>query len=115
MNNEVRTYFESGSGEQKKLFARLEKLILSLYPRAEIGIAYGVPTYGKKPGRVGLGYWKEGVSFYPYSGSALDEFRRNHPTVKTSKGSVNFRLGDRIPVAAMKKLIRAAMTRRPSR
>jgi uncharacterized protein YdhG (YjbR/CyaY superfamily) len=109
MNKKVVEYYRAGSAEQKKLFARLEKMILELYPRAEIGIAYGVPTYGTKPARVGLGYWKEGVSFYPYSGSALDAFRKAHPAIKTTKGSINFKVSDRVPVAALKKLIRQRM------
>ena len=71
MNKAVRAYYANGSTDQKKLFARLEGMILELYPRAAIGIAYGVPTYGTKPARVGLGSWKEGVSVYPYSGAAL--------------------------------------------
>ena len=115
MDKKVRDYFAKGSADQKKLFARLEKMILDLYPRAEIGIAYGVPTYGTKPARVGLGYWKDGVSFYPYSGSALDEFRKANPTIKTTKGAINFRVSDRVPVAALKTLIRQRMQVRPGR
>jgi len=112
MKADVQRYVAAVSGERRTLFRRLETIILGLYPRAEIGLAYGVPTYGTKPGRVGLGYWKDGVSFYPYSGSALDEFRAKYPAFKTTKGSINFRVTDKIPVAALKKLIRHAMSRR---
>lgn len=115
MDRSVRKYIESVSGERRLLFDRLEKIILDLYPEAEVAIAYGVPTYGTKPARVGLGYWKEGVSFYPYSGSVLDGFRAEHPAIKTTKGSINFRVTDRVPVAALKKLIRQAMARRATR
>jgi uncharacterized protein YdhG (YjbR/CyaY superfamily) len=111
MDKPVRKYIESVSGERRALFDRLEEIILDLYPNAAVAIAYGVPTYGTKPARVGLGYWKEGVSFYPYSGSALDEFREKFPSVKTTKGAVNFRVSDRVPVPALRKLIRQAMTR----
>jgi uncharacterized protein YdhG (YjbR/CyaY superfamily) len=115
MDKKVREYYRNGSADQKKLFARLEKMILELFPRAEIGIAYGVPTYGTKPARVGLGYWKDGVSFYPYSGSALDEFCRANPTIKTTKGTINFKSSDKVPVAALKKLIRQRMEVRTAR
>ncbi len=111
MKRDIQEYVKSGSADQRKLFAQLEKIILELYPRAEIAISYGVPTYGTKPGRVGLGYWKGGVSFFPYSGSALDGFRDKYPMVKTGKGSINFKLSDKVPVAAMKKLIKRAMER----
>lgn len=112
MDKAVRKYIESVSGERRQLFVRLEKIILDLYPDAPTAIAYGVPTYGTKPARVGLGYWKEGVSFYPYSGSVLDEFREKYPAIKTTKGSINLRVSDKIPVSALRKLIRQAMARR---
>ena len=111
MKKDIQDYVRSGTPEQRKLFSRLERIILEMYPKAEIGIAYGVPTYGRKPGRVGLGYWKQGVSFFPYSGSALDAFRKAYPAIKTSTGTVNFQTSDKIPVAALKALIRTAMER----
>jgi uncharacterized protein YdhG (YjbR/CyaY superfamily) len=107
----VRKYVQAVSDERRSLFDDLEQLILDMYPDAEVAIAYGVPTYGTKPARVGLGYWKQGVSFYPYSGSALGEFRQKYPTIKTTKGSINFRLSDKVPVGALKKIIRHAMER----
>lgn len=113
MNRDVQKYIAADSGARKKLFLRLEKIIRGLYPRAAVGIAYGVPTYGTKPARVGLGYWKDGVSFYPYSGSMLDGFRKRHPAIKTTKGAVNFSTTDKVPVAELKKLIRQAMERKP--
>jgi uncharacterized protein YdhG (YjbR/CyaY superfamily) len=114
MRSDAQAYIRSGSPGQRKLFSQLEKIILDLYPRAEIGIAYGVPTYGTKPARVGLGYWKEGVSFYPYSGSALGEFRKKYPTIKTTKGAINFKTTDKVPLSALKALIRQSMNRRPA-
>jgi uncharacterized protein YdhG (YjbR/CyaY superfamily) len=107
----VRKYVQAVSDERRALFDDLEQIVLEMYPDAEIAIAYGVPTYGTKPARVGLGYWKEGVSFYPYSGSALGEFREKYPAIKTTKGSINFRLSEKVPVAALKKIIRRAMER----
>jgi uncharacterized protein YdhG (YjbR/CyaY superfamily) len=115
MNKGVSRYVAADAGARKKLFLRLERIILGMYPRAAIGIAYGVPTYGTKPARVGLGYWKEGVSFYPYSGSMLDDFRKKYPMIKTTKGAINFNTTDKVPVAELKKLIRQAMERKQGR
>jgi uncharacterized protein YdhG (YjbR/CyaY superfamily) len=114
MGSDVQRYIDSVRDERRAMFLRLQKIIREQYPRAAVGIAYGVPTYGTKPGRVGLGYWKDGVSFYPYSGSALDDFRKKHPGIKTSKGSINFRTTDKVPLATLKRLIRTAMERRPA-
>lgn len=108
---DVRSYIESVQDERRTLFDKLQAVILGMYPGAEVALAYGIPTYGTKPGRVGLGYRKDGVSFYPYSGSALDEFRARNPSIKTTKGSVNFKPSDRIPMTDLKKVIRQAMER----
>lgn len=107
----VQSYIESVNGERRSLFDRLEAVVLGMYPDAEVSIAYGIPTYGSKSRRVGLGYRKDGVSFYPYSGSALDEFRERNPAIRTTKGSINFMLTDRVPLRDLKKVIKRAMER----
>ncbi len=112
----VRTYLRAVTDERRALFDRLESMILELYPEAEAGIAYGVPTYWAKSGRVGLGFWSQGVSFYPYGGSYLDEFRARHPSIQTGKGTINFKLTDRLPIAGLRQVIRRSIenpTHRP--
>ena len=105
----VRKFVEAVSDERRSLYDKLEQVILGMYPEAEVVITYGIPTYKAKAGRVGLGYWKEGVSFYPFSGTYLDEFRSNYPAIKASKGTLNFKVSDKIPLAPLKKVIRYAI------
>jgi len=105
----VRKFVEAVSGERRSLYGELHKLIMGMYPDAEVVISYGVPTYKAKSGRVGLGYWEGGVSLYPYGGSYLDEFRAKYPEIKTSKGTINFKVSEKVPVAALKKIIRQAI------
>jgi len=107
----VRKFVSSVSDERRKFYVSLERLILGMYPDARIGISYGVPTYWAKSGRVGLAYWSGGVSFYPFGGDYLDEFRAEHPTIKTSKGTINFKVSEKVPVAALKKIIRESIER----
>jgi uncharacterized protein YdhG (YjbR/CyaY superfamily) len=95
--------------DRRPLFDRLQGLILSLYPDASVVISYGVPTYKAKSGWVSLGYWKEGVSLYTNGPHHIDPFREKHPDIKTGKGSINFKLSDKIPVADLKKVIRHAI------
>ncbi len=108
MNESVQTYIESVSDERRQLFDRLQALILSLYPDAEIALSYGVPTYKTPTGRVHLGYWKHGVSVYPGS-RPIPAFQSAHPTIKTSKGTISFRLTDTIPTEALTTAIRDAV------
>lgn len=105
----VRRFVSSVSDERRTLYDSLEGLILNMYPDARIGISYGVPTYWAKSGRVGLAYWSDGVSFYPFGGDYLDEFRAAHPSIKTSKGTINFKVSEKVPLASLKKIIRQAI------
>lgn len=109
MNKEVQQLINAVSDERRALYDKLHELIMSMYPDAEVAIYYGIPTYKVKGGRVGLGYWKGGVSFFPYGGGYLDEFRARYPAIKSSKGTINFKLSDKIPVAALKKVIKTAI------
>jgi uncharacterized protein YdhG (YjbR/CyaY superfamily) len=105
----VRRFISSVSDERRALYDSLERLILAMYPDARIGISYGVPTYWAKSGRVGLAYWSDGVSFYPFGGDYLDAFRAEYPDIKTSKGTINFKVSEKVPVGALKRLIREAV------
>lgn len=55
-----------------------------------------------------LGLWKEGVSLHAVRKELIAEFRRRHPSIKTGKGSLNFRLTDEFPEAAVREVIRGA-------
>ena len=111
MNKAVQRFVDAVSDNRRALYDKLEALIMGMYPDAEVGISYGIPTYKAKRGRVGLGYWKDGVSFFPFGGKYLDEFRAKYPAIRTGKGTINFKLTDRIPVAALKKIIKLAIER----
>jgi uncharacterized protein YdhG (YjbR/CyaY superfamily) len=105
----VGEFVNAVSDERRTLYDTLERIILGMYPDARIGISYGVPTYWAKAGRVGLAYWSGGVSFYPFGGDYLDEFRAKYPVIKTSKGTINLKVSDKVPVAALKKIFRQAI------
>ena len=109
MNKEVQQFVDAVSDERRPFYDKLHALIMGLYPDAEVGISYGIPTYKAKGGRVGLGYWKDGISFFPFGGKYLDEFRAKYPAIKTGKGTINFKLTDKIPVGALKKIIKLAI------
>ncbi len=108
MTEPVQTYIESVADERRQLFDRLQALILGLYPEAEIALAYGVPTYKMPTGRVHLGYWKHGVAVYPGS-RPIPAFRAACPQIKTSKGTISFKLTDAIPTEALTAAIRDAV------
>jgi uncharacterized protein YdhG (YjbR/CyaY superfamily) len=102
-------YQDSVQDARRQLFDRLQALVLGMYPGAELKVSYGILLHRVGKGWVGLGFWKEGVSVYTSVPSAVAAFRAGHPGIKTGKGSINFRLTDKVPVAALRRVVRAAI------
>lgn len=87
---------------------QLRALIRKILPQAEEAMSYGMPTFklnGK--GIVAFAGYKQHIGFYPMSGSLLESFKQDLVTYKTSKGAVQFPLDTPLPVALIKKLIKA--------
>ena len=108
MDPAVQSYIDAIPEEHKPLFNHLQSLILALDPGAEIGISYKIPTYKVGRRRVFLGLWKGGVSLHAVP---VDQFKQRHPSIKTGKGSLNFRLTDELPEAHIREVIKRAMDR----
>jgi len=109
MNEGVQRYFDSVPAERKPVFEKLQALILSLCPDAEVVMWYRVPTYRAKSGWVALAYHRNHVSLYTDRVDHIAELKAKHPATKTGKGCISFRDGDPFPVADLKKVIRHAM------
>jgi hypothetical protein len=106
MDPAVQGYIDAIPDRQRPLFDRLQSLILELYPDAEITISYGIPTYKIGRRRVYLGLWKAGVSLHAVP---VETFRQRHPSIKTGKGSLNFKVTDELPEADIRAVIRSAI------
>ena len=109
MNDDIQHFIDGGSAEQQALFARLQALVLELYPDAKAVMYYRLPTWKSSAGQMSLGYWKDGVSLYTTGPQYIDPFRAAHPRIKTNKASINFKLGDELPVEDVKGVITRAM------
>ena len=109
MNEEVQRFIDAIPEDRRPLYDKLHALIMGMYPDAEVVIWYGVPTYRAKSGWVSLGPWKRGVSLYSGHPHLIDEFRAEHPDIKTGRGSINLKVTDEVPVPALKKVIKHAI------
>lgn len=105
------------------MLERLHEIIVGLYPDAVIDMAYKMPTYknvvgggsgdkgGDEPaGWVAIANQKRYVSLYTCGAHHLVKFKQKHPDIKTGTGCINFRPTDKIPTAAVKQVVRHAMT-----
>jgi uncharacterized protein YdhG (YjbR/CyaY superfamily) len=109
MTREVRAFIEKVNDDRKPFLKELHSLILSLYPDARDSITYGIPKLATETGNVWIGYWKGGVSLYTGLPSVIAEFKKKHPSIKVGRGCINFKTGEKIPFADVKKIIKIAM------
>jgi uncharacterized protein YdhG (YjbR/CyaY superfamily) len=109
MNEEVQRFYDAIPEDRRPLFDRIRAIIETMYREAEVKLSYGVPTFKVKSGWVALGYWKNGVSLYTNGPHHLSRFIREHPDIKTGKGSINFSMTDDIPEESLSRVIRHAM------
>ncbi len=109
MTNEFKSYIDAVQDERKKLLLVLHNTILRLYPEVEQKISYRILIYKRKPGWVGLGYGKQGVTLYSEAIPMIAKFKSNHPKLKTGKGCINLKLSDEIPLEDLEQVISYAM------
>ena len=91
----------------RRSFQQLRKAIRASAPRAEEGVSYGIPAF-RLDGRllVWCAAFKEHLSLFP----GADVVRVHAVALKgysTSKGTIRFPLGEKLPTNLITKLIRA--------
>ncbi|MGH7726002.1 MAG: DUF1801 domain-containing protein [Candidatus Eiseniibacteriota bacterium] len=109
MNFDVERVISTVPKDRKLLFDRLHALIMDLYPNAEIGISYRIPTYRAKSGWVALSCGNSGVSLFTNGPHHLAEFKAKNPNIKTGRASITLEVSDVLPVTALTKVIRHAI------
>jgi uncharacterized protein YdhG (YjbR/CyaY superfamily) len=88
---------------------KLRQIILSVAPDAEEVISYAMPAFKYHGILVGFAGWKNHSGFYPWNSRTVTEFKEDLKGYETSKGAVQFPLDKPIPVALVKKIVKARM------
>ena len=111
MDEAVRTYIDGMAPENRLLFDRLHGLILTAYPDATVVLSYQMPAYKVGRRRLHVGAWKHGVSVYGWQQGRETDFTSRHPTLKTSKGTIQLRPSDAADITddELLDLVRAAL------
>jgi uncharacterized protein YdhG (YjbR/CyaY superfamily) len=103
----VDAYIAAAPEAARPMLEQLRSIISSAVPEAEEHISYQMPMYKHHGLLVGFAAARNHVGFYGASGTLLDPFRDELKAYKTGKGTVQFPIGSRIPVALVKKLVKA--------
>ena len=94
------------SGAQLETLQQLRETILSIVPNAKETISYGMPAF-EIDGKVVVGFdgFKKHCSYFPHSGSVLEELEGFPEWCEVSKGTLKFPIGKKLPKTLVRKLI----------
>jgi uncharacterized protein YdhG (YjbR/CyaY superfamily) len=111
MDKAVRDYVEAIPPEYRPLFDRIDRLVFGAFPTATVGLSYKMPTYRVDRRRLFVGIWKHGVSIYGWPQGGADRFIAHHPTLRTSKGTIQLGVDDAAAVTddELRDLVRSAL------
>lgn len=86
---------------------KLHKTIKDLVPDADEVISYGMPAFKYHGMLVGFAAFKNHCSLFPWNGLTVVEFKEELKTFSVSKGTIRFTVEKPLPVALVKKIIKA--------
>jgi uncharacterized protein YdhG (YjbR/CyaY superfamily) len=92
------------SGVQEVL-RQMRRAVRAAAPEAEEALKYRIPTFVMGENLVHFAAFKNHIGWYP-THSAIGAFQQELRAYKTSKGAVQFRLGEPIPFALIKRMVR---------
>jgi len=109
-------YLTQVQTEQRTVLEKLRQAILDVAPGAEECISYGIPAF-RLNGRalVFFGAWANHCALYPGSSTTLKKFRDELRDFQISKGTVRFSAGKPLPVALVRKLVKARIAENNNR
>ena len=109
----VDAYIKAAPESVRAKLVQLHAMVQALAPDAEEGISYGMPYYKWNGALVGFAAFKKHIGFFP--GAIVGDFKHELAGYETAKGTVRLSLDKPLPVALLKKLIRATLARNAAR
>lgn len=94
------------SGDQLDTLKHLRETIISVVPNAHETLSYGMPAF-EVEGKIVAGFdgFKNHCSYFPHSGSVLEEIDSFPAWCEVSKGTLKFPIGKKLPKSLVKKMI----------
>jgi uncharacterized protein YdhG (YjbR/CyaY superfamily) len=101
-------YLATAKPDQRRTLAKLRKTIHAVAPKVQECISYGIPAF-RMNGRslVFFGAWANHCALYPGSSVTLKKFGNDLKGFQTSKGTIRFSPDKPLPLALVKKLVKA--------
>jgi uncharacterized protein YdhG (YjbR/CyaY superfamily) len=100
-------YLAALSDDKRAVLEKLRKTIRAAAPKAEECISYQLPAFRLNGMLVGFGATANHCAFYPMSSSTVAAYKEELKGYDTSKGTIRFQPDHPLPVALVRKLVRA--------
>ena len=109
-------YLAGVNTDRRSALQKIREAIHAVAPNTEECISYGIPAF-RLNGRslVFFGAWANHCAFYPGSSATLKKFRKELRDFQTSKGTLRFSPDKPVPVALVKKLLKARIAENNAR
>jgi len=110
MDRTVANYIKAMPENRQEKARALHELIAQMFPEARLSMQYKMPTYHLRDNFIAWGNKKSYLSVYTCSSARIAEFRKKYPEIPGGVGCLNFRDKDAFPLAALKKVVRNALS-----
>src|SRR5438477_4572066 len=100
-------YLAALSADKRAALEKLRKTIRAAAPKAEECIGYGLAAFRQDGMLVGFGATANHCAFYLMSGSTVEAHKDELRDYDTSKGTIRFQADKPLPVALVRKLVKA--------
>ena len=105
---QVRRYISSQPAKHRKALSTVRAAVRATAPKAVEHFSYGIPGF-RLDGRPLVWYaaFKQHVSLYPVTAAIRRPLAEDMKGYKTSTGTIRFPLDEPMPVALIKKIVKA--------
>jgi uncharacterized protein YdhG (YjbR/CyaY superfamily) len=101
----VDEYLAALPEDARATLEKIRKAIRAAAPKATEVISYQIPMFKHQGMLVGFAAFKDHCSFFPGT-SAIASYKDELKDYKTSKGTIRFPIGEPLPSALVKKLVK---------
>ena len=108
-------YLAGVSKEKRGALEKLRKTIRAAAPKAEECISYQLAAFRQDGMLVAFGATEKHCAFYLMSASTVEAHQKELEGYDTSKGTIRFQANKPLPVALVRKLVKARIAENVSR
>ncbi len=99
-------YLATLTDEQRTHFDALFNLVAAAAPTATVKISWGMPVFEFVGDLVGICAFKKHISLFPMGSQRLVTIEKDVEPFRTSKGTLQFPYGEKLPAALIKKIVK---------